>query len=617
MIKIFQPSVKLFKPGKQCILVIPFGDALGTRGDGHGNSVKIRAADALVKAMKNLGVRHVFGIPGGSIMPVYDALYDAEDIKHYLFKHEQGAIHAADAYGRITKKPGVVLVTSGPGATNLVTGLANAYMDSSPLVAISGQVATPILGRDGFQETDIIGVTFPITKLNMQVRSPDDVVSAFTTGYIVSTEGRPGPVLIDIPRDVLLGSTGSIEPIPKIHPKTFGGEPSREEILKALRLLLNAERPVILVGGGVCWSGAWDDVITLAEILWAPIVSTFPGKNCVPNDHPLYLGPSGMHGRLEADAALANADVVLAVGTRFSDRTVGRFKEMNMKTIIHIDIDPSEIGKNVRTEVGIVSDAKKALKAMLRELPSAIQEEYNRQHSGRRSFIAWLKEIRRKYEEHIEARVGSMKPFAPWKVLKVLRRTVPPSTIVTTGVGSHQMWCELHWDVYIPGTFITSAGLGTMGFGLPAALGAKIAASNRPVMLIDGDGSFQMTMNNLSLVRDYGLPIIAVIFDNRALMLVKQWQIYMYSRRVIATEFTKNPDFVKIAEAYGIEGYRPSSYEEIESIVRRALRTDEPVIIDIELDNEKDIVLPWVKPGEWLTNAVPPEGLEVDLVWRG
>ncbi len=594
-----------------------FGDAPGTRGDVLGNSLRMRSADALVRAMKSLGVRHVFGIPGGSIMPLYDALYSAEDIKHYLFKHEQGAIHAADAYGRITRKPGIVLVTSGPGATNLVTGLANAYMDSSPLVAISGQVVTSILGRDGFQETDIVGVTFPITKLNMLVRSPDDVVSAFITGYMVSSSGRPGPVLIDIPRDVLLGETSSVEPKPKIYPKVFDGEPDREAIHKALRLLLNAERPVILVGGGVCWSTAWDEVITLAEILWAPIVSTLPGKNCVPNDHPLYMGPSGMHGRLEADAALANADVVLAVGTRFSDRTVGRFKEMNMKAIIHIDIDPSEIGKNVRTEVGIVGDAKKILRAMLREIPAAAQREIQRGGDGKTSFISWLREIRRKYEDHVEARADSMKPFAPWKVLKILRRTVPPSTIVTTGVGSHQMWCELHWDVYIPGTFITSAGLGTMGFGLPAAIGAKIAASNRPVMVIDGDGSFQMTMNNLSLVRDYGLPIISVIFDNRALMLVKQWQIYLYSRRIIATEFTGNPDFLKIAQAYGIEGYRPSSYDEIESIVRRALRTDEPVIIDVELDNEKDIVLPWVRPGEWLTKAVPPEGLEVDLVWRG
>jgi acetolactate synthase-1/2/3 large subunit len=587
-------------------------------GDALGNQVKIRAVDALVNAMRRLRVRHVFGIPGGSIMPLYDALYDAEDIKHFLFKHEQGAIHAADAYARITKKPGVVLVTSGPGATNLVTGLANAYMDSSPVVAISGQVATSILGRDGFQETDIVGVTFPITKLNIQVRSPEDVVSAFVTGYVASTEGRPGPVLIDIPRDVQLGmAVDNPNPKLKIKPRASNPDPSREDILRALKILVRAERPAMLIGGGVCWSGAWDEAISLAEILWMPIVSTFPGKNCVPNDHPLYMGPAGMHGRLEADAALANADAVLAVGTRFSDRTVGRFKEMNAKAIVHIDIDPSEIGKNVRAEIGIVSDAKKALKEMLRLLPEVLQLESQKPVDGRRNFLAWLRDIRRKYEDHIARKADEMKPFAPWKVLKILRRALPPSSIVTTGVGSHQMWCELHWDVYVPGTFITSAGLGTMGFGLPAAIGAKIAVRNRPVAVIDGDGSFQMTMNNLSLIRDYDLPVIVVIFDNRALMLVKQWQIYMYSRRVIATEFSSIPDFIKIGEAYGIDGYKPSTYDEIESIVRRYVRNDEPVIIDVTLDNEKDIVLPWVKPGEWLANAIPPEGLEVDLIWRG
>jgi acetolactate synthase-1/2/3 large subunit len=566
--------------------------------------------------MRRVGVRHLFGIPGGSIMPLYDALYDADDIKHFLFKHEQGAIHAADAYARITRKPGVVLVTSGPGATNLVTGIANAYMDSSPVVAISGQVPTAILGRDGFQETDIVGVTFPITKLSMLVKSPDDVARSFVTGYMVATEGRPGPVLIDIPRDVQLGLAVP-DYRPKIAPRASNGEPDPGVIGKALKILVNAERPALLVGGGLCWSGAWDEATAIAETLWAPIVSTFPGKNCVPNDHPLYMGPAGMHGRLEADAALANADVVLAVGTRFSDRTVGRFREMNAKTVIHIDIDPSEINKNVKASIGIVADAKKALRKMLELLPSIAMNEVERGRGARGGFIEWLRDIRRRFEDHMARKADEMKPFAPWKVLKTLRRVVPPSTIVTTGVGSHQMWCELHWDVYIPGTFITSAGLGTMGFGLPAAIGAKIAAGNRPVMLIDGDGSFQMTMNNLSLVRDYGLPIISVILDNRALMLVKQWQIYMYSRRIIATEFTSNPDFIKIADAYGITGYRPSTYDEIEGIVRRAVRNDEPVIIDVTLDREKDIVLPWVKPGEWLANAIPPEGLEVDLIWRG
>jgi len=543
-------------------------------------------------------------------MTVYDAFYGMDDVKLFTFKHEQAAIHAADAYARVLKKPGVVMVTSGPGATNLVTGLANAYMDSSPLVAVTGQVSTEILGRDGFQETDIIGVTFPITKFNYMVKSAGEIPSAFRLAYNVAMAGRPGPVLIDIPKD--LQNADFIEDkdigkkinIDKLYPL----EPNLEEVLRAVEILLNSERPVILVGGGVYWSGAWNEVIEIAEFLNAPIVSTFPGKNSFPNDHSLYFGPAGMHGRVEADAALANADVVLALGTRFSDRTVGRFREMNEKTVIHIDVDPSEINKNVKAKVGIAADVKKALQLMIKFLPRTAKKN--------EKFLEWLRSIKRSYEELIEKRSEEFK-FAPWKVLKILRNALPADCITTTGVGAHQMWCELHWEVQIPGTFITSAGLGTMGFGLPAALGAKIAAKDKPVLLIDGDGSFQMTMNNLSLVRDYNLPIIMVIFDNRALMIVKQWQIYMYSRRIIETEFSHIPDFLKIANAYEIEGYRPDSYEDIERLVKWSLRNNEPILLDITLDREKDIVLPWVKPGSWLTEVIMPEGMNTSIIWDG
>lgn len=543
-------------------------------------------------------------------MTVYDAFYGMDDVKLFTFKHEQAAIHAADAYARVLKKPGVVMVTSGPGATNLVTGLANAYMDSSPLVAVTGQVSTEILGRDGFQETDIIGVTFPITKFNYMVKSAGEIPSAFRLAYNVAMAGRPGPVLIDIPKD--LQNADFIEDkdigkkinIDKLYPL----EPNLEEVLRAVEILLNSERPVILVGGGVYWSGAWNEVIEIAEFLNAPIVSTFPGKNSFPNDHSLYFGPAGMHGRVEADAALANADVVLALGTRFSDRTVGRFREMNEKTVIHIDVDPSEINKNVKAKVGIAADVKKALQLMIKFLPRTAKKN--------EKFLEWLRSIKRSYEELIEKRSEEFK-FAHWKVLKILRNALPADCITTTGVGAHQMWCELHWEVQIPGTFITSAGLGTMGFGLPAALGAKIAAKDKPVLLIDGDGSFQMTMNNLSLVRDYNLPIIMVIFDNRALMIVKQWQIYMYSRRIIETEFSHIPDFLKIANAYEIEGYRPDSYEDIERLVKWSLRNNEPILLDITLDREKDIVLPWVKPGSWLTEVIMPEGMNTSIIWDG
>jgi acetolactate synthase-1/2/3 large subunit len=558
--------------------------------------------------MRELNVKHIFGIQGGSIMTIYDAFYNVDDIKLFTFKHEQGAMHAADAYARVLKKPGIVMVTSGPGATNLVTGLANAYMDSSPVIAITGQVATAILGRDGFQETDIMGVTFPITKFNYMVKNPNELPSAFRTAYKVAISGRPGPVLLDIPKDVQAAYYTKDEDLSKkIKLNKTLLNVNLQEIEKVINILLNAERPVLLVGGGVYWSGAWNEVITLAEILNAPIVSTFPGKNSIPNNHALYMGPAGMHGRLEADAALANADVVLALGTRFSDRTVGRFNEMNQKKVIHIDIDPSEINKNVKTAVGIVSDVKIALNEIIKRFPSVMKKN--------EKFLNWLKSIRKMYEDTLESLSHEMQ-FVPWKVLKVIRDSVPINTITTTGVGSHQMWCELHWDVYVPGTFITSAGLGTMGFGLPAAIGAKIAAPDRPVVLIDGDGSFQMTMNNLSLIRDYNLPIVIVIFDNRALMLVKQWQVFMYSKRIVETEFTGRPDFIKIADAYNIEGYKPANYDEIEKLIRRAIRTNEPLLIDVTLDREKDFVFPWVKPGDWLTNALQPRGMEVDLIWR-
>jgi acetolactate synthase-1/2/3 large subunit len=547
-------------------------------------------------------------------MALYDALY-GQDIDVVLFRHEQGAIHAAEGYARVTGRPAVVAVTSGPGAANLVTGLADAYMDSTPLVAITGQVATSIFGRDGFQETDIPGIVTPITKFVYQVRRPAEATAAFKAAYEISVLGRPGPTLIDLPRDIQINAAPDYEERIQINKEKFIPPPPDPEKLRlAAKHLVEANRPVILVGGGVIWSGATPEVLELSKTLYAPIVSTLPGKAAVPHDFPLYMGPAGMHGRAEADAALANADVILAVGTRFSDRTWGRFKELQDAVrsgrvkLIHVDIDQSEIGKNVKPTVGIVSDAKEALRKLIDFLdvvPKANQK-----------YLGWLLEIRKRYEEAMAKIADSTPSFHPWRALKVLRRAAPRDTITVTGVGSHQMWTEIAWDVYEPGTYITSAGLGTMGFCVPAALGAKLAARDKPVLCIDGDGSFQMTMNNLALVRDYDLPIVVAIFDNRALQLVKQWQIYLYQRRIIATEFSQRPDFLKIAEAYDIDAVKPETYEQLESAVARALRNNEPLIVDLTIDSEIDIVLPWVKPGDWLTSAVLPEGMDVKLVYE-
>jgi acetolactate synthase-1/2/3 large subunit len=573
-----------------------------------------RVVDKLAETFKTYGVKHVLGIPGGSIMALYDALY-GQDIDVVLFRHEQGAIHAAEGYARVAGRPAVVAVTSGPGAANLVTGLADAYMDSVPLVAITGQVVTSIFGRDGFQETDIPGIVTPITKFVYQVRRPAEATAAFEAAYEISVLGRPGPTLIDLPRDIQLSAAPDYEERIQINKEKFIPPPPDPEKLRlAAKHLVEANRPVILVGGGVIWSGATPEVLELSKTLYAPIVSTLPGKAAVPHDFPLYMGPAGMHGRAEADAALANADVILAVGTRFSDRTWGRFKELQNAVrsgrvkLIHVDIDQSEIGKNVKPTVGIVGDAKEALRKLIDFLdvvPKANQK-----------YLGWLLEIRKRYEEAMAKIADSTPSFHPWRALKALRRAAPRDTITVTGVGSHQMWTEIAWDVYEPGTYITSAGLGTMGFCVPAALGAKLAARDRPVLCIDGDGSFQMTMNNLALVRDYDLPIVVAIFDNRALQLVKQWQIYLYQRRIIATEFSQRPDFLKIAEAYDIDAVKPETYEQLESAVARALRNNEPLIVDLTIDSEIDIVLPWVKPGDWLTSAVLPEGMDVKLVYE-
>ena len=547
-------------------------------------------------------------------MALYDALY-GQEIEYVLFRHEQGAMHAAEGYARVSGRPAVVAVTSGPGATNVVTGLTDAYMDSVPLVAIAGQVPTGIFGRDGFQETDILGVVTPITKFVYQVKKPSEATPAFKTAYEISIMGRPGPTLIDLPRDIqLAGATDNEERIVVNREKFLPPPLDEAKIRLAAKYLMEARRPVILVGGGLLWSGATAEVLELSKMLNAPIVSTLPGKAAVPHDYPLYMGPAGMHGRAEADAALANADVILAVGTRFSDRTWGRFKELNESVksgrvrLIHIDIDKSEIGKNVKPTVGIVGDAKEAL----RKLIDIIHVE----SISNTKYISWLLNIRKMYEDAMSRIAESTKTFHPWKVLKVLRNAAPRNTVTVTGVGSHQMWAEIAWDVYEPGTFITSAGLGTMGFGIPAALGAKLADPTRPVLCIDGDGSFQMTMNNLALVRDYNLPIVVAIFDNRALQLVKQWQIYLYQRRIIATEFSHRPDFLKIAEAYEIDGVKPESYAELERLVGRALRNNEPLIVDLTIDSESDIVLPWVKPGDWLTSAILPEGMNVKLEYE-
>ena len=572
----------------------------------------MNGAQCLVKAMLECGVEIVFGIPGGAILPVYDALYDVRDrIKVVLFRHEQGAIHAADGYARVAKKPGVTIVTSGPGATNLFTGLANAYMDSSPVVAITGQVPLSMFGKDAFQETDMVGSTYSVTKFNVIVRDAARAGSIFKAAYRIAMHGRPGPVLIDFPRDAQTAEVSGEKDfyVPGLS-KPSKPPVDESRVLQAVKLIMEAQRPVILVGGGVYWSGAWFEVLKLAEMICAPIVTTLPGKNAVPADHPLVMGVAGMHGRPEANAALANSDLVIALGTRFSDRTICNYSEFRKgRRIIHVDIDPGEIGKNVKPDVEIIGDVKDVVSLMLKYIPEAIKRD--------EKFIRWLKSIRKTFEDYLSKYGNDHPGFAPWRVLKTLREVVPPDAVVTTGVGAHQMWCEIHWQVLKPGTFVTSAGLGTMGFGLPAAIGAKFAKPHVPVIDIDGDGSLLMTCQNLAVVSEWKLGIVIIVFDNRALQMVRQWQRVMYKGRIIAVDFERNPDFVKLAEAFGIEGVRPESYHELAQAVKRAIESGEPLLVDVTIDKEFEIVKPWVLPGKWLIETMLPGDLKINMVFTG
>ncbi|MEM2047647.1 MAG: biosynthetic-type acetolactate synthase large subunit, partial [Candidatus Jordarchaeales archaeon] len=463
-------------------------------------------AKAFIEALKRENVKLIFGLPGGAILPVYDALYDDGEIRHVLARHEQGAAHMADAYARVSGRVGVCMVTSGPGATNTVTGIAVAHMDSSPMVTITGQVATSMIGRDAFQEADIVGITTPITKETFQPRKAREVPRIVKAAFYIASTGRPGPVLIDLPRDVqteecemefpekveLLGYRVKMEPDPL-------------QVRRAVEALMNAEKPIIIAGGGVILSNASHELRSLSEHLMIPVATTLMGKGAMPENHPLCLGMIGMHGRYEANKLVTEADVILAVGTRFSDRSTGKFSEFAQDArIIHVDIDPAEISKNVPAHIPIICDAKIGLSMILEEAKRRIKKSSNSK---------WVKRIEEVKEEarSVYDLEGDLKPGV---LMKMLRKMLPENAIVTTGVGQNQMWAALFFDVYHPRTFITSGGLGAMGFGFPAAVGARAAAPDRVVVDVDGDGSFMMTGKELATSVAEELPVIAVILNN-------------------------------------------------------------------------------------------------------
>ena len=556
-------------------------------------------AKALMKALEKEGVKEVFGLPGGANLPMYDEFARC-DIRHILTRHEQSAAHMADGFGRVSRKPGVCFATSGPGATNILTGIATAQADSAPMVAVTGQVPVAMIGRDAFQESDIIGMANPVVKYAFQPRDAKEVPEAVRKGFFIAETGRPGPVLIDIPKDVQTNQAEMVFPdefkIRGYHPWT---DPDMVNVEKAITMLLGAERPVILAGGGAIISSAFAELQALAELLMIPVVTTFKGKGAFPENHPLSLGPIGMHGHAEANKIMTEADCVLAIGTRFSDRSVGTFEEFEKRLkIIHMDVDPAEIGKNQTTSVAVVGDVRASLRIMVKMLmqKAVKQTEENK-------WLQHVKETKEYWRENLKLHPGEM---GAAKILRKLRELLPHQSIITTEVGQHQMWASLFFDVIQPGTFFSSTGLGTMGWGFPAAIGAKVAKPDVHVVDIAGDGSFAMTENSLATAVLEDIPVIVFVMNNFTLGMVAQWQRTFYQRRMIGVDQGKYcPDYVKLAESYGAQGLRAQSMDELDKAIKTALSSDVATVIDIPIDPEED-VLPFVAPGTSLADMVLP-----------
>jgi acetolactate synthase-1/2/3 large subunit len=558
-------------------------------------------AKALIKALKREKVENIFGIVGGALLPVHDVLSDS-GIRHILTRHEQGAAHAADGYARASGRAGVCMATSGPGATNLVTGLANAYLDSSPVIALTGQVNTYsantayMIGRDAFQEADIIGITTPITKYNCQVKTAAEIPKAVKTTFYIATTGRPGPGLIDLPKDTQT-KIAEIDFPSNIQIRGYKPniEPHPLQIKKAVKLLLKAERPMILAGGGVIISNSSTELLQLAELLMMPVATTFMGKSCFPENHPLSMGNIGMHGTQLANNVILEADVLLAVGTRFQDRSTGTLDTFCPDaTIIHIDIDAAEIGKNVDVEVPIVADAKPTLKLIHQQLVKKLKKQEN---------TPWVNRVKELKDEFLSKMDFGEGDLTSPKLLKELRRLLPKKAIVTTEVGQNQMWAALHFQTIKPRTFISSGGLGTMGFGFPASIGAKVACPSCPVVDIAGDGSFRMTEQELATSVTEDIPVIVVVLNNSMLGMVAQWQRLFYDRKYAAVELGSIPDFAKLAQAYGAEGVRVGSMKEFSAAMKKALKTEVTTVIDVPISPEED-VFPMVPPGKGLKDTI-------------
>lgn len=561
----------------------------------------MRGGDAIIKALMDKGVDTIFGYPGGTVIPFYDMLYDS-DLRHILVRHEQCAAHAAEGYARASGKVGVCLATSGPGATNLVTGIANAYMDSSPLIAITGQVVSNLIGNDAFQEVDIMGITMPITKHSYQPKDANDIPSIINTSFEIASTGRNGPVLIDVPKEVqeqeldeyVLGTI----PTPGYKPTVRGND---KQISKAAEMLKKAERPFILAGGGTILAGASEEVKKLAELIKAPVATSLMGKGIIDENDDYSIGMLGMHGKQVANQSVNKTDCLLAIGCRFSDRTTGKLEEFLPEAkVIHIDIDPAEIGKNVAVDLPIVGDAKVVLKQLIKELEGSKIDE-----------SAWFNSIVDFKKSTIPRVSYTDIPLKPQQVIKEIAGAITEDTIVTTDVGLHQMWAAHFLDIAKPRKFISSGGLGTMGFGFPAAIGAKVACPDDAVLAIVGDGGFLMVCQELATIKENDIPVVIAMLNNRKLGMVYQWQNKMYDERYSETDLGNTPDFVKMAESFGINAERVEDVDKTQEVLSKALKDNESILLEIIV--EKNEFIPMFPPGGGINELLGEYKYEKDV----